>query len=296
MKLLITGDPHIMWRQPIARTDDFMETQIHKLSFITDLMKQYDAVWINPGDTFDEARSYYSNELMNFITTHLPDSIGVAGNHDLVDNNITNYNKSMLSIAERLGIFKLLPIDNTPHYLTPSVHVTGFHYGQPFAHTNVEGECNIAVFHGMVVDSMDLRSKEFNAESLLKEYPEYDFIITGHNHKTIVKTVDNRTLINAGSIYRITASQVDFEPRVYIVDTQTKEIIEIKIPIEEGAVVRDHLERGEDKEELLREVTEKLKIGNISSVNFRENAEEALLSSKFDKAVETEVMSCIPRR
>ena len=86
---------------------------------------------------------------------------------------------------------------------------------------------------------------------LLRKNIQIDLLLTGDNHKPFVEYNANQILVNPGSLFRTTASQIDFKPRVYLWYSGSNTVQPIFVPIKKDAVSRDHLEIEEQRNERL---------------------------------------------
>jgi len=82
-----------------------------------------------------------------------------------------------------------------------------------------------------------LEDDALSAEEIMNIFSEFRFVITGDYHKPHVYQNKGKVLINSGSLCRSNRDQIEFEPRVYILDTDNSSVEEIKVPIKPGDVV-----------------------------------------------------------
>jgi DNA repair exonuclease SbcCD nuclease subunit len=283
--LILCSDFHLREDKPVCRTDDFVNvTQWKKLDFISDLQKKYNCPVLHGGDLFHYWKP--SPELITATIEHLPKQFyTIYGQHDLPQHNI--------EAQRKCGIFTLA----TGKHLTL---LPGCHWGQtPDYSDNVEGSfsyivknpyCRILVWHKFnYVDKEPWPDcADPKASKLLKKYPNFPIILTGDNHQPFVQEYEGRILVNPGSLSRQRASETHL-PRVYLYDASTNTVEPVYIPIEEGVITREHLEKEEQRNEridtFVSQLSEKWKV----SLSFEDNLQ------RFEKKnqVRQSVMSIV---
>ena len=230
MQFTAVADIHIHSKVPKNRKGDYLQQVIDKFEFILKTAEKTDSrILVVAGDFFDTARAKYkvTNKILKLLQKYKEVKVLViAGQHDL------NYHTGGL--------------DNTPlGILETSKAVTIL---RPDSITNIDGisfigcswneipemEADVLVIHKMIVKKEPLWPGQTNystSYSILRKYPWSKVIISGDNHlHHTLRTKDNRIQINCGSIMRSTKSQIEFQPRVYQVDSLNWKIKSIKIP------------------------------------------------------------------
>src|SRR5690606_28843328 len=148
-----------------------------------------------------------------YLLEILPEFYGVVGNHDLLYHSMDALNRTTMGILIKTGKYKLLSdqplvVDNT--------YIYGYHFGQEIKHVpKRKTGTNIAIYHGMVMNEPNDFYDGLIAGDILREFPEYDMIVTGDNHKQFITILDDRVLINPGSLKRDNADQVDHTPFIF---------------------------------------------------------------------------------
>ena len=202
----------------------------------------------------------------------------VAGNHDLPQHNMDLIHKSGLQTLVKAGAVDLLE---------------GTHWGEePFHGTFLipsathHDKC-IAVWHVMTYvgekpwpDCTDL-----NARQILEKYPQFALILTGHNHKTFVREVDERLLVNPGSITRQTAAQIDHKPCVFLWYSDDNTVEQVFLKTEAGVISREHLDRVEKRDARITAFVKRLTGSWKSTVSFEENLERFRQNNHVRKSV-----------
>ncbi len=267
--LILCGDWHLREDQPTCRTDDYWSAQWEKIEFIKTLQRMHNCPVIQPGDFFDYWKP--SPRLLAQTFIHLPDNVlAVYGNHDLPQHS--------LDLAEKCGLYALSV--GAPDKLTI---LPGTHWGQQPAYFVPIAGRKILVWHIPVYMGKALPwpgAGVTEAAVLLKQNPEYDLIVTGDLHKRCVARHEGRLLVNAGSITRMTADQVDYDPSVFLWYADTNEVERIELPFRPGVVSREHIDRKEEKESRYEAFIERLRKGGRPEMSFQANLERHFTENK----------------
>lgn len=266
--LILTGDWHLRESIPVCRTDNFWEAQWSKVRQIRDLQQQYQCLVIHSGDLFDHWKP--SPYLLSETMENLPDQFyTVYGNHDLPQHNLELVNKSgihTLEIAERLKT------------------LSGAHWGQDLVsdETSPWTVWHVMTYQGKVPwpGCTDLSAKQ-----ILQKYPQFDLIVTGHNHKSFVEELDGRLLVNPGSLTRQTADQEDHEPKVYLYYASTNTVVPHILKHEKGVISREHIDRTEHRNERLEAFVQLLSEEYEHGISFEENLERFCQVNNVRKSV-----------
>lgn len=280
MKIVFNGDNHIQVSVPICRQDDFEATQIRKLHFIADTAKKHNALILNSGDITHKAVGITAPEtqaINNFLLRYFPDSSGILGNHDVKYHLLEYAKDSLVSCLINSGKYNHL---TEPTLMGDNVMIYPFNYGAPIQHSKVDKALvNIALYHGFVSAVADEHVEGHIGNTLLQAFPEYDFILTGDNHERFTAEHDGRILINPGSIFRTTTKQTDFEPAIFLIDTETKTFEEIKIPIEKGVIFNDSAEEKKAGEARWKGYVDSVKSSEGETVKFGDEVDAFLLAN-----------------
>jgi len=288
---ILCGDIHLRQDIPVCRTDDFESAQWDKLYYIKGLQKVYQCPVIHSGDLFNHWKP--SPYLLSKAMEYLPGRFyTIYGNHDLPQHNLDEADKCGIYALERAGKLTVLP---------------GVHWGQnPDNARNRPSICiqcginstdsrQILVYHTM---TYQMKSpwpgiKVTKAGGLLRKYPEYDLILTGHNHQPFVEEHDDRLLVNPGSMMRQEADQIDFKPRVYLYYAKENRVQAVYIPISGSAVTRGHIERKEERENRIGAFIDKLDGDWSAGMSFENNLEEFFQVNKVRTSVKDIVYKAI---
>ena len=280
--LILCADIHLRDTVPICRTDDFLLAQWNKLDFISDLQKKYGCPVYHSGDLFHKWKP--SPWLISKALHHLPDQFySIFGNHDLPEHNINLKEKSGLWTLYKAGKVQILP---------------GIHWNQSIEEyekngidqINIKGR-NILVWHVMsyqrILPYPGCESPK--SSTILRKYPQYDLILTGHNHQTFVEEHEGRLFINPGAMTRQTADMDNYlfvnKPSVYLWYAEDNTYDTIYIPIEEGVISRDHIEKKEERDNRIDAFITKLENDWEGVVDFDKNLERMMEVNKTRQSV-----------
>lgn len=256
---ILTSDWHIRDSQPECRTDDFEAVQWEKIDFIAALQRKYKCPVLHAGDLFHHWKP--SPYLLAKTIQHLPDQFHtIYGQHDLPQHNLELRHKSGIYVLEQAGALRVLK---------------GTHWGQSPVSSFISNHA-VLVWHKMVwIKDSPYPGAPGDGEAykVLRKYGKnVELILTGDNHQSFIATGENCILVNPGNITRQTASQVDFNPCVYLWDAEmsggTKPIY---LPIKKGVVSREHIQHKQEQDARISAFVERLDSGEMDSVNFETN-------------------------
>lgn len=252
MKILVTGDIHLTNKTPRNRIDDYPKVQEDKLKRVFKIArkKKVDLIII-AGDLFDEPTSPHSleekyislfkdREFRNTICT-------IFGQHDLKNHSLKRRLDSPVSVLAASGCLYIL--DDPFNYNNSLIYPC--HWGQEIPKIHSNKSTNILVIHKLITKSGPLWKGQkgyVSAKSLLKS-TEFDFILSGDNHQSFIVWEGNKALINPGSLMRMTSTQMEHEPSVYILDTVLKSVKRIRLKVKPSGLVfnLDQIEKDKEK-------------------------------------------------
>ena len=269
---ILTGDWHLRDDQPVCRTDVFETAQWRKLDFVSDLQRQHDCPVLHSGDLMHTWKS--SPYLLSKTMEHLPKQFySVIGNHDAPQHNLELINKSGINVLARAGALTLL---------------NGCHFGQtPTEESIVIGGRKILLWHVMTYQAKEPYPgcTAPKAAKLLRQYSQYSLIITGDNHQPFVEEHEGRLLVNPGCLTRQTAAFADFKPRVYLYYAQTNTVEPVYLPIEEGTVSREHIDRTDSRDARIDAFVSRLSDEWEAGISIEENLERFAQANDIRESV-----------
>jgi DNA repair exonuclease SbcCD nuclease subunit len=249
------------------------------------LQQKYDAPILHAGDLFHHWKP--SPRLLSECIERLPDQFyTVYGNHDLPAHNLDLAYKSGVHTLEKAGKLNVLK---------------GTHDGQQPVQESWVTDSNryVLVWHVMTWTREEPYPgvQQPPAIELLKRWTMMRLIVTGDNHQPFTVEFDNRLLVNPGSFTRQTAAQEHNKPRVYLWNEEENKALPRFLPIEQGVISRDHIERKEGRDRRIAAFVERLDQQWDHTLSFEENlkrffAENQIRTSVKDiihKALENDV-------
>jgi len=279
--LILCADIHLREDKPVCRTDDFVNvTQWRKLDFISNLQKKYNCPVLCGGDVFHTWKP--SPWLLSKTMKHLPEQFfSVYGNHDLPQHN--------LDLIEKCGLYTLYRAGKVITYTFKDIEMCSWgSVPQDMAKT--------LAWHKFTYQGKEPwpDCTEPKASKLLKQYPNYDLIVTGDNHQPFVQEYEGRILVNPGSLSRQRASETHL-PRVYLYNAESNTVEPVFIPIEENVITREHLEKEEQRNERIESFVSQLNEKWKASMSFEDNLERFEKKNQIRKSVMNIVYQSLER-
>jgi predicted phosphodiesterase len=269
--LIATADWHIRQDKPLAYVGDFLSDQWEAMDFVAELQREHDCPVIHAGDLYNNWKP--SPWLLSKTIEHLPNDFWtVYGNHDLPQHNI--------KLKRKCGIFTLATAQKL--HVLPQGH---------WGNVNLSGawsikDKNIFAWHLAVFKSKEpAPGYGQRALKVLRDNPDFDVIITGDNHTPFVEMLDDRFLINPGSLMRQTAAQIDFHPRVYLWYPESNTIQKVELPFREDAISREHLETKEKRDTSLSIYIEHLDGDWSTGIEFEGNVASYVGVNKVEQDI-----------
>ena len=241
---IFTSDIHLSHKKPICRKEkDWYEYQKDTLSWLSDLCEQEAVPLIVVGDLFD--RPNHPPELINMAIDNMPYCYCTNGNHDLFGHNRELLHKSaygtFIRSEKATELNKVLP-------LTDKINLHPYHFGETSGTCNKkDGSYNIALIHELVWETEPFKDapKQGNVEEVVKRFQGFDAIFCGDNHEKFMTEVDGVKVVNNGSLMRITAKQINYQPSVYILYDDCS-IESVDVPVDDDLISTEHLDSQKD--------------------------------------------------
>lgn len=297
---VIGADLHVREDVPVCRTDDYLTAQFGKMAFIQKLCKDNDnAPFLCAGDLFDNWKP--SPWLLSKCLELLPLlTIVVPGQHDLAQHSLAELPKTGLQTLAQAGRVFILSggferVLGGPG--GPLASVSGYAYGET-AKDAVRDEENtkyILLWHHLTCSGSQpwpgARADEItDIRGKLRGLRGYDLVVTGDNHQQFYSQgIFSRVVfVNPGSMMRMSADQVDFEPAVFGWCASDNSITRIPLPIKKGVVSREHLggEKKETRDKRMEAYICRAKRQFESHLSFVENLKTHIKQNKISPDVE----------
>jgi hypothetical protein len=270
---LLTSDWHLREDTPVCFAGDFQKEQWDAMNAICHIQKQYNIPTFIAGDIFHTWKA--SPWLLSMAMDHFPkQAYCVAGQHDLPQHAMNLINKSGLYTLAKAGYVTLL--DECNWGQEPD---KGSYYFE-------KHDCRLLVWHHLTYITPPYPGATGgNAESILRRYPEYSMILSGDNHTSFTVEYQGRRLVNPGNLTRQTADQIDYQPRVALWYSEDNSIEWVNLPIQEGAVSREHLVKKAERDGRIDAFVSKLNGEWKAEMSFEENLEVFMEVNKTDEEV-----------
>jgi len=296
---ILMADLHLRPDKPKCRTEeDYLNTQDNKVSFIFKLAQKHECPILIAGDIGNE--SQWPNWLLRWfifkIKKYNVDIYAIPGQHDLLYHRLRHWKKGAIGVLGTSGVINLIGIK---HHFPPKgiekFSLIPFPYGYKIKDIWKEYETPskplVAISHQMVIDKKLWPGQvATKGHQLLRQYPEYQLILTGDNHTPFVSEYEGRILVNPGSVFRQEADEIDHKPRVYLWYSTNNTVKPIYIPIETGVVSRDHIIEKTERNERFDEYIQKMKLNYKVGTSYKKNLTKYFRRNKTWKRVKERVL------
>lgn len=270
--LIITSDWHLRDTIPPCRTDDFIETQWQKVAFISKLQQKHDCPVIHAGDLFDNWKP--SPHLLTKTIENIPKNFyTIYGNHDLPQHSLDMADKCGVRTVEAAGALTIL---------------SKTHWGDSPDCSLLIRDRKILVWHVLAYQGIPPYPGAPNtaARRLIRQFPDYDLIITGHNHKSFIETYNGRVLLNPGCITRQESDESSYIPKVWLYCAETNTVEAVHIPHSPGVVIKPiNTVRKEECRQRIDAFISKLDTDLDISLDFGKNLEQFFLINKVGAGI-----------
>lgn len=252
MKYLFCTDGHLSSKRPIARTEktdsEYIDNQLAKRKQMLEYAKVHGIKTIlDGGDFLQYWRMENSNELLiktYELFSQYEDDIEYMvniGNHDLPYHNYANINQSLLGVFEKMKVVK---IEDSLQQQSAFIQFVG--YGTDLSTVKFPLSGSIAVIHENIFEhTVPPYMTGYTAHELIKLMPKVDLFLCGHNHEQFLYREGDKTVVNGGSIMRLTTRQADYKPKFYEIeidnDTGRHYVLPIEFDILPNMISDEHL-------------------------------------------------------
>jgi predicted phosphodiesterase len=265
MRRLVMADTHFRDDCPEMRKDDYQRAQWRKLDFMLKAAKELKCDEIrHVGDFFhkseDRVKSTFIAEIIKRLLVNDIPIKYYPGNHDCPNHRVDRLRDgrmaAILAAVENMEVCK-------------------------------DGECDgVEMFHTFVWHPDDRPSDKIpgvSAEDLLKR-TKADLVLVGDNHQSFIYSLRGRTLINPGSMMRMTIDQRKFKPKIYVWDDGNLQSIDLPIEkdvfLVQGTTIRMEVDSRMEKYVSKMESAERIQL------DFKENMKTYLEENPEDSEVE----------
>jgi hypothetical protein len=102
-------------------------------------------------------------------------------------------------------------------------------------------------------------------------------------------------LVNPGNLTRQVADQIDYQPRVALWYAEDNSITWVNLPIQEGAISREHIEQKQERDERINAFVSSLDGDWKATMSFEDNLENFINANKVEKNVESIIFKAIEK-
>ncbi len=232
MKILFFADMHLRSAsdRPKWRTDDHYQTQFNELYEISEIARTHDVnVIVSLGDLFDHTR--VSHQLVTDVlkwTQQLPCyTCSIVGNHDVNAYVTTDRNNALGVLFESGAIHQLkeLEFENQKVVIRGvDVYIDPTQGDYFFTEKKHDNYYKIVASHNFIIPS----EVPFPAVHPSQVKTNANVVVLGHYHKSFYHVENDVGFVNPGSISRWAINE-QHQPQVFILDTKTSLITEVKL-------------------------------------------------------------------
>lgn len=283
---MISSDLHLRWSVPVCRGEtqvEWIEFQRNCLRLLVDTANEYNEDLYIAGDIFHSSKaSIFSSFLVQLFITEISRLNGTCyimpGNHDKEFHASTDRNAYGLLEKTMLVSHKIRPISDVQRCV-------------PFG-GELEGTGNIVFEHVLTFESEKevphgVRVFE-TAESLVKKYPDAEYIVVGDMHRSWVKKIGTTTVINCGCMSPQSKTELTYPCVFYSIENE--KLFEYPSDIKVRTDILDSLsDNTEDTLDLatLVELAKKQDGSDIEVLDFSKNCANFLTTHEIDDIVGT---------
>jgi len=285
MKLLVTADWHLTEEKPRCRLDkDWIDAQKKIISWVYVLAEEEKAHVVIIGDWAD--KSIISPVLTNYflqkavhLTNYSEEGLKtyiLGGNHDFPYHNFENKDRSSFGTLWALTC----ELEKNPNGFIRSFSEIGM-----AGHWNKEPEGSNEEIVGIHILAYKKTIPPYirgavTAQDLKDRFPKAKYIFTGDNHSSWTKEIDGTLILNPGCLIRQTSDKINYQPVVYIVDTEIGEFETIDVPDKMEMVTDEYITVENERNDRIDAFVESVKSGEKISLNFIENLEREMKLNK----------------
>ena len=285
MKILALADLHLRESKPECRAEeeDWLKAIEDKIHFIYQTAKENKVDYIViAGDVFDSWRNNSMPFLCQCISWFKTLNIAapvvcIPGNHDTMGGNLNELERSPYELFARMKVFNDASIGDFDVY---NYQFEGKQVGN---HPVVIAHKGLYLKEKPYPTAPDKGNVEYFVRNCLSD--SCKLLIAGDYHKPFVTKIDNCTVVNCGSLMRLTAAQCDYKPAVWLCDVDdnvqvTKsdvqvpkidvQVTKIEVPLN-YPVSREHIDSVNARQEYLEDIIGSVEGDFEITLSFKDN-------------------------
>lgn len=288
LKFVAFTDPHFTKKNPINRLDNLFDTTMKKIDEIISITKEEKNIQTTvlvAGDFFDSPD--ISDSVAGIVGKKFSEfqrTIAIAGNHDLIGNNLSTLYQTKLGLLDKLGIVEIIkPYEKI--FIESNgikVQVTGSssNFGidsDESAYIVEEKDADVAIHlvHAMLLNHVPKFGTYMPLKSI-QDKTKADITISGHYHLGFeLVDINGKIFFNPGALVRKYnfLEEIDRKPKVFIINVYEDKTFDYEIRFlkcaEEGLKVLDRkkIESKKFYDQKLKEYTDALVLEQQTSYN-----------------------------
>lgn len=290
---ILSADWHLRADVPVCRTDDYISTMQNKVNFIINLAKEHRIPILIAGDIGH--RMHWPNWLLEWTINKFRqvDISVIVGQHDLPNHKLELLEQSGVGVLRASQCINYL----NQLYFYSDFCISPFNFGEEIKKLENKFPIkSVCMTHQMVIESQTWFPGQVAAKGveLLINFPEYDLILSGDNHKPFVVKHEGRLLVNPGSMMRNTADQITHKPRVYLWYKDTNEVEAVYLPIQKDVISIDHIVDPKERDSRMGSYIERVRNDVEIELSFEDNIIKHIIKYGIDQAVKNKILKCFP--
>lgn len=285
MKILALADLHLRENKPECRAveEDWLKAIGDKIHFIYQTAKENKVDYIViAGDVFDSWRNNSMPFLCQCISWFKTLNIAapvvcIPGNHDTMGGNLNELERSPYELFARMRVFNDASIGDFDVY---DYQFEGKLVGN---HPVVIAHKGLYLKEKPYPTAPDKGNVEYFVRNCLSD--SCKLLIAGDYHKPFVTKIDNCTVVNCGSLMRLTAAQCDYKPAVWLCDVGDNvqvpksdvqvakndvQVTKIDVPLN-YPVSREHIDSVNARQEYLEDIIGSVEGDFEITLSFKDN-------------------------
>lgn len=271
MKILALADLHLRENKPECRADeeDWLKAIGDKIHFICQTAKENKVDYIViAGDVFDSWRNNSMPFLCHCISWFKTLNIAapvvcIPGNHDTMGGNLNELERSPYELFARMKVFNNASIGDF------DVYDYQFEGKQVGNHPVVIAHKGLYFKEKPYPTAPDKGNVEYFVRNCLSG--SCKLLIAGDYHKPFVTKIDNCTIVNCGSLMRLTAAQCDYKPAVWLCDVgEEVQVTKIDVPLS-YLISREHIDSVNARQEYLEDIIGSVEGDFEITLSFKDN-------------------------
>lgn len=268
MKFIFTADWHIRPDKPVCRRDeDWLKAQESHIDFVMSQVDFYECALVIGGDIFHKPQipDSLKNMLISKFTDHRV--YAIAGNHCLPYHSWDNVDDSSYGVLLNSGIIRRIDFGSYADF------------GRPVIQN--DSEPILFIHEPIFASAKDCPPgmKAKTADQVLDEYPDAKWILCGDIHKGFHVKRQGRHLIMAGCLNRQASDFLDYEPVIWLIDTDVNTAEKILVPDDVTMVTDEHIQAKNDKEDRIAAFVTLIRESKTISLDFAENVRRTILET-----------------